>query len=252
MSQDRMTDLQDERAAQLQVEETPEVEADQGPVVSPAMASSMLSGPMSGVQRRSLVESVGQNFGNKQVQRMLGTVRRSASAGADGGPLEGDLAQTIQSERSKGQPLDAGVRREIEPSLGADLSQVRVHTGPLAESLNQDMGAKAFTTGRDIFYGAGTSPSDKELTAHEATHAVQQGMSETAPTEIGAANTAHEQAAEHTAANLGGAVGVGVQREAADEEELQMSRIERAEADEEELQMSRVEREMPEEEELQA
>jgi hypothetical protein len=111
------------------------------------------------------------------------------------------------------------------------------------------MGAKAFTTGRDIFLGEGASATDTSLMTHEATHTIQQGMGESAPSSIGAADTEHEHAAEHNASQGG----LGVQREA-EEDELQMMRdpdVQR-EAEEDELQMMRdpeVQRESEEEEE---
>jgi len=217
MPQERMREGQEERV--VQQAETAQVGAEHAPeqkqsAVSPSIATSLLKGKVSGAQRQALVQSVAQNYGNKQVQRMIGSLNRSASAGLEGGPLENDLAERIQSERSNGQPMDAGVRREVEGKLGQDLSPVRVHTGSAAADLNAQMGAKAFTTGRDIFFGAGQSPTDKELVTHEATHTVQQGMSETAPASIGAADTAHEHAAEHNASSASsGLTGGGLQRD---------------------------------------
>jgi peptidoglycan hydrolase-like protein with peptidoglycan-binding domain len=40
--------------------------------------------------------------------------------------------------------------------------------------MNQDVGAKAFTHGSDIYFGAGHNAGNLELTAHELTHVVQQ------------------------------------------------------------------------------
>ncbi len=256
MSQDGMLQYENDRMAhQPELEEASEVGQEQAaPVISPSAASSLLNAPLNPVQRRALVQNVGQNFGNKQVQRLLGTIRRSASSGPEGGPLEGDLSQVIQSERSKGTPLDGNVRRQVESSIGHDLSPVRVHTDSVSAELNRQMGAKAFTTGRDIFYGEGQLPSDLSLTTHEATHTVQQGFSETAPSSIGAADTAHEKAADHAAAH--GSAGAGVQRQGAEEDEVAMKRDDavQREGDEEELQMKRddaVQRVGAEDEELQ-
>ncbi len=223
MAGDGLRDYQDEKAAQQH--QAAEAENEVGSetagqsAVAPNVAAAMLSGPMAGVQRRALVQNVGQHFGNRQVQRMLGTVRRSASAGPEGGPLEQDVTQQIQAERSHGQPLEAGIRREAEQSLGHDLSQVRVHTGGSSAELNRQVGAKAFTTGRDIFFGEGETPSNKELLLHEATHTVQQGFSEAPPSSVGGVDTAHEHAAHAASqhAHSGGAG--GVQREAATEDE---------------------------------
>lgn len=245
MSGNSMRDFQDERVAQAQETEEASPESDVSPVISPTQAGALLSGPINKVQRQAIIQSVGQHFGNRQVQRLVNMAQRSASAGPDGGPLEGDLISRIQSERSNGQPMDTSVRREVEGTLGQDLSPVRVHSGPTAADLSSQMGAKAFTTGRDIFLGEGASPGDTELITHEATHTIQQGMSEDAPSSIGAADTSHEKAAEHNAAH-GSAVGAGVQREAesAEGEEEEMQRmidpsIQREGADEEE-EMQRI------------
>lgn len=84
-------------------------------------------------------------------------------------------SQVAASAASSGLPLDAATRLNMESRFGTDLSQVRVHTGPQAASLNRDLGSRAFTQGNDIFYGAGQAPGDDALTAHELTHVVQQG-----------------------------------------------------------------------------
>ncbi len=75
---------------------------------------------------------------------------------------------------SSGQPLDAATRDRMENHLGTDLSRVRVHTGARAAALNRDLGARAFTQGQDIFFGAGQAPGENALTAHELTHVAQQ------------------------------------------------------------------------------
>jgi methylenetetrahydrofolate dehydrogenase (NADP+)/methenyltetrahydrofolate cyclohydrolase len=40
--------------------------------------------------------------------------------------------------------------------------------------MNKELGAQAFAHGSDIYYGAGKSPGNNELTAHELTHTIQQ------------------------------------------------------------------------------
>jgi hypothetical protein len=65
--------------------------------------------------------------------------------------------------------------------MGQDFSDVRVHTDSKADELSQNLSAKAFTTGNDIFFKDGTynpgSSSGQQLIAHELTHVVQQGAS---------------------------------------------------------------------------
>ncbi|NEP23535.1 DUF4157 domain-containing protein [Moorena sp. SIO3I6] len=85
-----------------------------------------------------------------------------------------NLETKIQSRRGTGQPLPASTRAFMEPRFGADFSGVRVHTDSSAVQMNKELGAQAFTHGRDIFYGAGKSPGKNSLTAHELTHTIQQ------------------------------------------------------------------------------
>jgi len=66
----------------------------------------------------------------------------------------------------------------MERAFGADFSGVRVHTDPEADALNQQISAKAFIAGPDMFFREGEyspgSDTGRELIAHELTHVVQQ------------------------------------------------------------------------------
>jgi len=77
-----------------------------------------------------------------------------------------------------GQPLDSGTRAYFEPRLGFDLSDVRPHSDANAAGEAQALNARAFTVGRDIFFGTGQlSPNTRpgqHLLAHELVHVVQQ------------------------------------------------------------------------------
>lgn len=95
-------------------------------------------------------------------------VKQRSSVGA-GGPGGWD--------RSGGSPLDPGVRRILEHSLGTDLSQVRVHTGPRADRALRRIGGSAATRGCDVWMSSALSwGSDAWLrvVAHETAHVVQQ------------------------------------------------------------------------------
>ena len=63
-------------------------------------------------------------------------------------------------------------------AMGADFSGVKVHTDAKSDKLNKSIQAKAFTTGRDVFFRQGEynpgSQGGQELIAHELTHVVQQ------------------------------------------------------------------------------
>ncbi|MFC5218307.1 eCIS core domain-containing protein [Streptomyces coerulescens] len=76
-----------------------------------------------------------------------------------------------------GQPLDPGVRRELEEQLGHDLSRVRLHTGRDAGHLTDLLGADAVAVGQDVFFRDGAfkpgTDEGRRLLAHELLHTVQ-------------------------------------------------------------------------------
>lgn len=90
-------------------------------------------------------------------------------------------ARGFRDDRSSGNPLDQSTRNFMEPRLGHDLSHVRTHTDGQASRACRDLNAQAFTHRQDIYFGAGRSPGNDALTAHELTHVVQQ----TSPTNSG-------------------------------------------------------------------
>ncbi len=97
----------------------------------------------------------------------------------DGNGVAAGAGEVVaQAGASTGAPLPPGVRERFEGSLGADLSAVRVHTGPASAEAAGAVGARAYTTGDDIHFGAGQyAPEDPfglHLLAHEVAHTVQQ------------------------------------------------------------------------------
>jgi len=113
------------------------------------------------------------HLGNAAVQRLL--AQRSGDGAFD---LDDATAARINRARTGGQVLNNAVQTQMSQSLGADFSSVRVHTGGEAHQLNEQLSAKAFTTGQDVFFREGeynpSSSSGQELLAHELTHVVQQ------------------------------------------------------------------------------
>jgi len=92
-----------------------------------------------------------------------------------------DLQSRLNSSRGGGSPLSSDMQSSMGAAMGADFSNVRVHTGSEAEAMNKDLNAQAFTHGSDIYFNEGkydtNSDSGKHLLAHELTHTVQQGKS---------------------------------------------------------------------------
>lgn len=83
-----------------------------------------------------------------------------------------------RASSSNGQPLPGDLRDRFEQSLGADLNNVRIHTGSESVEASSALGAKAYTTGHDIHFNAGQynpiDPFGVHLLAHEVAHTVQQ------------------------------------------------------------------------------
>jgi outer membrane protein OmpA-like peptidoglycan-associated protein len=87
--------------------------------------------------------------------------------------------KTVQKGvRGSGRPLAAETRERFESKMGADFSDVRVHTDPVADFAARSINAEAFTIGSNIAFTKGSynpdSPTGGELLAHELTHVLQQ------------------------------------------------------------------------------
>ena len=100
------------------------------------------------------------------------------------GLVSNNIELQLNSSKGGGSPLPDNTRASMESAMGADFSNVRVHTGSHAVQMSQDLNAQAFTHGSDVYFNAGKyNPSGTEggrLLAHELTHTVQQvGHSDT-------------------------------------------------------------------------
>ncbi|HEX2040918.1 MAG TPA: DUF4157 domain-containing protein [Acidimicrobiales bacterium] len=119
------------------------------------------------------------------------------------------LGEQVATLDGGGSPLPRPVQAQMERAMGADLSNVRVHTDSRADELSRSMGAAAFTTGRNIAFKSGAyqpgTPGGDKLLAHELTHVVQQrsGPVEGTPTgggvKVSDPSDRHEQEAERAA-----------------------------------------------------
>ncbi|MGW8319754.1 MAG: eCIS core domain-containing protein [Candidatus Promineifilaceae bacterium] len=148
-------------------QETAEPEKETGPLTKSQVEGNLDAATLTRMQ---------QTMGNAAVQRFL--AQRSGSGPTD---LDEETASAINAKRGSGQSLDQGVADKAGQTMGQDFSGVNVHTDSEADDLSQQLGAKAFTTGNDIFFKSGAySPSSSEgqrLISHELTHVVQQGAS---------------------------------------------------------------------------
>jgi len=97
---------------------------------------------------------------------------------------------------SPGQPLPPALQEDMEQRFGHDFSNVRLHSGSVAEQSAEELNAKAYTVGRDIVLGAGQPSLEtgegRRLMAHELTHVAQQSRLERgAEGATGKISTAH-------------------------------------------------------------
>ncbi|MGK7904655.1 MAG: DUF4157 domain-containing protein [Hormoscilla sp.] len=94
------------------------------------------------------------------------------------GAVSTELEASIKQAKGKGNPLAKTVREPMERALGNDLSGVRIHADRQSDKINQSLQARAFTTGKDIFFQQGEYSPDssrgRELINHELVHVAQQ------------------------------------------------------------------------------
>ncbi len=97
-----------------------------------------------------------------------------------------DLDRVI---RRSGQPLPPAVQARMEAAFGHDFSHVRIHTDAAAARAAQDIQARAFAVGSQVYFGAGQfspdTPQGQAVLAHELAHVEQadQGRLPVAPSE---------------------------------------------------------------------
>ncbi|SES32230.1 eCIS core domain-containing protein [Streptomyces qinglanensis] len=126
----------------------------------------------------SATTALQRTVGNAAVARMVEKKRQERGGGA---PVQ--RSSVPQVLRSAGRPLDGEVRSEMEARLGADFSDVRVHTGTSARASAEEIGARAYTSGNHVVIGAGGE--DRHTLAHELTHVIQQRSGSVAGTDRG-------------------------------------------------------------------
>lgn len=175
------------------------------------------------------------------LQRMAGNESVSALLGQQDEEERSPVHDVVGS--GGGSPLEPGARNFLEDRMGADFSDVRVHTGGRADESARSINAQAYTVGTDVVFRSGAyepdTPGGRHVLAHELAHVMQQKAGPVsgtpAPGGISISNPSDsfEQSAERSAAQAmsggpvqtmpaGGGEGITAQR-AADDEEDDMS-----------------------------
>jgi Domain of unknown function (DUF4157) len=116
--------------------------------------------------------------GRARAERAGRLVARNGAGLMAGGRVHPEVETRINRARGSGAGLGSGTRARIEPLLGDSFADVRVHDGPAADALAGSVAARAFTTGRDLFFARGEyrpgTSGGENLLAHELAHVVQQ------------------------------------------------------------------------------
>ncbi|MCE6995313.1 DUF4157 domain-containing protein [Saccharothrix sp. S26] len=122
----------------------------------------------------------GAGRGVDEVLRLQRLVGNSAASDLVRSVVDEAEAERAEVQRSSvrealsgpGKPVPDDMRSEAEARLGVDLSGVRLHTGAAAERSTEEMGAHAYTTGRDVVLGRGGK--NWKTLLHEFDHVRQQ------------------------------------------------------------------------------
>ncbi|MCG8700556.1 MAG: DUF4157 domain-containing protein, partial [Bacteroidales bacterium] len=118
---------------------------------------------------------------DEEIQASFFSDRVDRVANGDDSGGGSNIENKLNSTKGSGSPLPSSTQQNMEGSIGADFSSVRVHTDSSAVQMSQDLGARAFTHGNDIYFNNNQyqpeTTSGQHLLAHELTHTVQQGAS---------------------------------------------------------------------------
>ncbi len=103
--------------------------------------------------------------------------------GGDGATVSDTVSQGLTASQGRGSRMDDSTLDFMSSRFGADFSGVNIHTGGDAEQLSEQLNARAFTTGNNIYFNKGEynpgTAAGQRLLAHELTHVLQQGGNNT-------------------------------------------------------------------------
>jgi hypothetical protein len=187
------------------------------------------------------------------LQRMAGNESVSALLGQQEEEERSPVHDVVGS--GGGTPLEPGARSFLEDRMGADFSDVRVHTGGKADESARSINAQAYTVGTDVVFRSGAyepdTPGGRHVLAHELAHVMQQKAGPVSGTpapggiSISHPSDSYEQAAEHSASQAmagapvqtmpaaGGEAVVAQRAEEDDEDQVQTLAAQRDEGPEE-------------------
>ncbi len=147
------------------------------------------------VARAGVLNQLQRSYGNQSVQRFLNQGTDVGSQDTDQSTIRGNTASAttvpsgvenhIEKTRGQGHGMSPDVRSQMESGFGGDLSNVRLHTDTESGDASNALGAQAFASGRDVYFGQGRyephSEQGQRLLAHEIAHTKQKSDGPSAP-----------------------------------------------------------------------
>jgi hypothetical protein len=150
------------------------------------------------------VERLASSMGNQA----FGVIARDGAGILPDGTAHPEVVAALSRRRGYGEPLEEGVRTDLETKFGESFHDVRIHKDGEADALARSVSATAFTTGTDIYFAEGKfdteSAEGKELLAHEVAHVSQQrGAPTSGPMRVSQPGEPLERDAEQAARGIG-------------------------------------------------
>lgn len=128
------------------------------------------------------VERLAATIGNQA----FGVLARDGAGIMPDGTAHPDVTAAIARRRGYGDPIEEGLRTELEEKTGHPLHNARFHTDPEAAELARAVSSNAFTVGEDVYFAEGKfnpeTQEGKELIRHEVEHVKQQAGAPTSGT----------------------------------------------------------------------
>ena len=141
-----------------------------------ASAERVYSAPNSNATLRS-GQQLGIGYQSGPLYNLAGMYFEQGEAGVTFRDI--DAVANQLANPGTGDALQQNQRLGLERRFGRDFSQVRIHTGPIADKVTGALRAKALTHRQHIWLGHQASITDDRLIAHELTHVAQQGFAPT-------------------------------------------------------------------------
>lgn len=108
------------------------------------------------------------------VRRLAPAAGAAPVVGREGGMLDAGPSGVITARLGGGSSIPEPLRRSMEGAFGRGFADVRLHTDAPAARLSAQLSARAFTVGRDVFFGAGEyqpeTADGRHTLAHELAH----------------------------------------------------------------------------------